>query len=76
MTDSTALLNKHSFVELGARQRAKALLDAGSFRELLDPFQRVMSPWLSRQGVVPQADDASTGVGRPAGTALAAPERE
>lgn len=57
MTDSAALLHKHSFVELGARQRAKALLDAGSFRELLDPFQRVMSPWLERQGVVPQADD-------------------
>ncbi|QJI31548.1 biotin-independent malonate decarboxylase subunit beta [Pseudomonas sp. ADAK18] len=53
----TDLLNKHSFVELGARQRAKALLDKGSFRELIDPFQRVMSPWLSRQGVVPQADD-------------------
>ena len=57
MTDSASLLNKHSFVELGARQRAKALLDAGTFRELLDPFQRIMSPWLSRQGVVPQADD-------------------
>lgn len=57
MTDSAALLNKHSFIELGARQRAKALLDAGTFRELIDPFQRVMSPWLSRQGVVPQADD-------------------
>ena len=53
----TDLLNRHSFVELGARQRAKALLDAGSYRELIDPFQRVMSPWLSRQGVVPQADD-------------------
>ncbi|MGP0014817.1 biotin-independent malonate decarboxylase subunit beta, partial [Pseudomonas sp.] len=25
--------------------------------ELLDPFARVMSPWLERQGVVPQADD-------------------
>ncbi|MFO3673236.1 biotin-independent malonate decarboxylase subunit beta [Pseudomonas protegens] len=57
MTDSARLLNKHSFVELGARQRARALLDADSFRELLDPFQRVMSPWLERQGVVPQADD-------------------
>ena len=53
----TDLLAKHSFVELGARQRAKALLDAGTYRELIDPFQRVMSPWLSRQGVVPQADD-------------------
>ena len=57
MTDTQALLKQHSFVELGARQRAKALLDAGSFRELIDPFQRVMSPWLERQGVVPQADD-------------------
>lgn len=57
MTDTSTLLHKHSFVELGARQRAKALLDAGTFRELLDPFQRVMSPWLERQGVVPQADD-------------------
>ncbi|ROM58974.1 biotin-independent malonate decarboxylase subunit beta [Pseudomonas rhodesiae] len=53
----TDLLTKHSFVELGARQRAKALLDAGTFRELIDPFQRIMSPWLGRQGVVPQADD-------------------
>ena len=33
------------------------MLDPGTFRELLDPFQRVMSPWLERQGVVPQADD-------------------
>lgn len=39
----TDLLSKHSFVELGARQRAKALLDAGSYRELIDPFERVMS---------------------------------
>jgi len=57
MTDTARLLSQHSFIELGARQRARALLDAGSFRELLDPFDRVMSPWLARQGVVPQADD-------------------
>ncbi len=57
MTDTARLLQQHSFIELGARQRAKALLDAGSFRELIDPFQRVMSPWLARQNVVPQADD-------------------
>ncbi|NWD06722.1 biotin-independent malonate decarboxylase subunit beta [Pseudomonas gingeri] len=57
MTDSERLLHKHSFVELGARQRTRALLDSGSFRELLDPFARIMSPWLERQGVVPQADD-------------------
>ncbi|CAM3778291.1 biotin-independent malonate decarboxylase subunit beta [Rouxiella silvae] len=46
-----------SFIELNARQRARALLDDGTFRELLDPFQRVASPWLERQGIVPQADD-------------------
>jgi malonate decarboxylase beta subunit len=57
MTDSARLLQQHSFVELGARQRAKTLLDEGSFRELLGPFDRVMSPWLAKQGVVPQADD-------------------
>jgi malonate decarboxylase beta subunit len=57
MTDSAQLLKKHSFVELGARQRARALLDAGSFRELIDPFERLVSPWLAKQGVVPQADD-------------------
>ncbi len=57
MTDTRRLLQQHSFVELGARQRARALLDAGTFRELIDPFAKVMSPWLERQGVVPQADD-------------------
>jgi len=57
MNEPTALLRKRSFVELNARQRVKALLDEGTFRELLDPFQRVMSPWLARQGVVPQSDD-------------------
>lgn len=62
MTDSSAdnvarLLESRSFVELGARQRAKALLDDGSYRELLDPFARVTSPWLPKQGIVTQADD-------------------
>jgi malonate decarboxylase beta subunit len=57
MTDVARLLSQHSFIELGARQRAKALLDPGSFRELVDPFQRVMSPWLIKQGIVAQADD-------------------
>ncbi len=55
MTDVSAntvarLLESRSFVELGARQRARALLDEGSFRELLDPFDRVTSPWLPKQG--------------------------
>ncbi|MBF3217253.1 biotin-independent malonate decarboxylase subunit beta, partial [Pseudomonas aeruginosa] len=57
MTDVARLLALRSFTELGARQRARALLDAGSFRELLDPFAGVQSPWLERQGIVPQADD-------------------
>ena len=45
------------FIELKARQRAQALLDEGSYRELLDPFEGIISPWLGPQGIVPQADD-------------------
>ncbi|RIQ21807.1 biotin-independent malonate decarboxylase subunit beta [Salmonella enterica] len=61
-----------SFIELKARQRAQALLDEGSYRELLDPFEGVMSPWLGAQGIVPQADDGmvvakGTINGKPAG---------
>ena len=57
MADLETLLNKQSFIELNARERVKALLDENSFRELLDPFARVMSPWLMKQNIVPQADD-------------------
>ncbi|AIR87744.1 biotin-independent malonate decarboxylase subunit beta [Pseudomonas cremoricolorata] len=57
MTDVAQLLHSRSFVELSARERARGLLDDGSFRELLDPFERLMSPWLQAQGIVPQADD-------------------
>lgn len=57
MADLEMLLNKQSFIELNARERVKALLDENSFRELLDPFARVMSPWLMKQNIVPQADD-------------------
>ncbi|WP_368929149.1 biotin-independent malonate decarboxylase subunit beta [Mixta calida] len=49
--------NDSSFIELRARERARLLLDEGSYRELLDPFDGVMSPWLPMQGIVPQADD-------------------
>ncbi|WP_019447184.1 biotin-independent malonate decarboxylase subunit beta [Cupriavidus sp. BIS7] len=52
-----ALLSRESFVELGARARARALLDPGTFRELAGPFDGLTSPWLARQGVVPQGDD-------------------
>ena len=57
MADFQTLLAKQSFIELSARERAKALLDEKSFRELLDPFAGMMSPWLPKQNIVPQADD-------------------
>jgi malonate decarboxylase beta subunit len=57
VADLEMLLNQQSFIELNARERVKALLDENSFRELLDPFARVMSPWLMKQNIVPQADD-------------------
>jgi malonate decarboxylase beta subunit len=50
-------LARKSFVELNSRERAQALLDESSYRELLGPFERLESPWLLLQGVVPQADD-------------------
>jgi malonate decarboxylase beta subunit len=51
------LLAQESFIELGARKRANKLLDANGGRELIDPFERLVSPWLKRQGIVTQADD-------------------
>ncbi|WP_288412411.1 biotin-independent malonate decarboxylase subunit beta [uncultured Acinetobacter sp.] len=71
MADIDYLLKKQSFIELDARHRAKSLLDATSQKELLDPFARVMSPWLIKQNIVPQADDGvvvikGTLEGRPA----------
>ena len=57
MSSTAELLSRRSFVELDARGRVRALVDAGSFRELIDPFERLTSPWLARQGVVTQADD-------------------
>ena len=47
----------NSLVELNGRERAKALLDKGTFRELLGPFDRLESPHLEPQGIVPQSDD-------------------
>ncbi len=57
MSLAERLLSRNSFIEMGARERARALLDPGSFRELLGPFAHVESPWLVPQGVVPQSDD-------------------
>jgi malonate decarboxylase beta subunit len=50
-------LSRTRFTELSARDRARALLDAGTFRELLGPFERLESPHLAPQGIVPQSDD-------------------
>ena len=50
-------LSRQSVIEMRARERARALLDPGSFRELLGPFDRLESPWLPLQGVVPESDD-------------------
>jgi malonate decarboxylase beta subunit len=46
-----------SFSELSARERAQAVLDPGTFRELLDPFEHLESPHLAVQGIVAQSDD-------------------
>lgn len=51
------LLARDSFIERGARSRAQALLDPGTLRELVGPFDRVTSPWLAMQRIVVQADD-------------------
>lgn len=51
------LLSRQSVIEMRARERARALLDPGTFRELLGPFDRLESPWLPLQGIVPESDD-------------------
>ncbi|MGG4203064.1 biotin-independent malonate decarboxylase subunit beta [Paenibacillus jamilae] len=48
---------QNSFVELNGRERAKALLDEGTFREILGPLDKIQSPHLEPQGIVPQSDD-------------------
>src|ERR1700691_4922665 len=55
--DDANFISRKSFIELDARERATALFDVGTSRELLGPFDRVESPWLAMQGVTPQADD-------------------
>lgn len=57
MTELERFLDRSSFIELSARERARALLDAGTFRELLGPFDRLHSPWLEIQNIVIQEDD-------------------
>ncbi|APR76637.1 Malonate decarboxylase beta subunit protein [Minicystis rosea] len=50
-------LSRQSIIEMRARERARAILDSGTFRELLGPFDRMESPWLPLQGIVPESDD-------------------
>jgi malonate decarboxylase beta subunit len=57
LLDPRLFLARKSFIELYARERAQALLDEGTYRELLGPFERLKSPWLLMQNVVPQSDD-------------------
>jgi malonate decarboxylase beta subunit len=48
---------KTSFIELKGRERALALLDTDTFKEILNPFDRLESPHLAAQGIVPESDD-------------------
>jgi malonate decarboxylase beta subunit len=59
MNAHDTFLARHSFIELTARERAQALLDRGTFRELLGPFDRLESAWLAMQNIVCQSDDGA-----------------
>jgi malonate decarboxylase beta subunit len=66
-----AFVRRTSFIELDARARAEMLIDAGTGRELVGPFERIESPWLPEQGTAPQSDDGCVVIkgqigGRPA----------
>jgi malonate decarboxylase beta subunit len=55
--DFERFLARKSFIELSAADRASAILDAGTARTLLGPFDRLKSPWLPLQNITPQSDD-------------------
>lgn len=59
MNPHDSFIARQSFIELTARERARAMLDPGTFRELLGPFDRLESPWLAMQNVVCQSDDGA-----------------
>lgn len=54
------MIAQRSFAELLACERASAILDAETSRSLLGPFERIRSPYLEAQGIVPQNDDGVT----------------
>ena len=53
----TSMQANHGFQELSPRGRLAALFDGACFTELAGPFDRIHSPWLLQQGLVPQSDD-------------------
>jgi biotin-independent malonate decarboxylase beta subunit/biotin-independent malonate decarboxylase gamma subunit len=55
--DWQQILARRSFIEGDALERATALLDPDGVDVLCGPFDRLESPWLEPQGIVPQADD-------------------
>lgn len=59
-SDAKYFITRKSFIELNATDRAASILDEGSGRVLLGPFDRIYSPWLTLQNIVPQADDGVT----------------
>jgi len=64
---------RNSFAEATPRERLAGVLDAGSFREVLDPYARVSSPYLAAHGLVAQFDDGVVaGRGRLAGADVGA----
>ena len=50
-------VDRRSYIELNGRSRAHSLLDPSGAKELVGPFDRVMSPWLPLQGIAPESDD-------------------
>jgi malonate decarboxylase beta subunit len=46
-----------SFVECRGRERVHGILDDGTYKELLGPWDDLESPHLEPQGIVPQSDD-------------------
>jgi malonate decarboxylase beta subunit len=54
---TSALIAADPVTELTGRDRARALLDTGTFRELVDPFEQLISPHLAVQNITPQSDD-------------------
>ena len=57
MTDPQRVAAGRGFLDYDSQARAEVLLDAGSMRVVCGPEDRITSPWLAPQGIVPRADD-------------------